>query len=137
MLLRRFVFALCAVVPLTAAVLAAPDSKCPPRPEMGMFTPEQRLMLFADLKAQADSGAVDMRILRQMQRDKLKAMSQEQRQTYFADLTKRWAALAPADQAKLKADDEKWRADHPRPEGGRPEGGPGGHSDCPRPDMAH
>ena len=136
MLLRRFAFALCALLPLTVAAVAAPpaDGKCPPRPEMGMFTPEQRLMMFADLKAQADSGAVDMRILRQMQRDKLKAMSEAQRTAYFADLTKRWTALAPADQAKLKADAEKWRTDHPHPEGG-PDGGHRDH-DCP-PDKAH
>jgi Spy/CpxP family protein refolding chaperone len=127
MLLRRFAFALCAVLPLAAAAMAAPsaDGKCPPRAGMGMFTPEQRLMMFADLKAQVDSGAVDMRILRQMQRDKLKAMSEAQRTTYLADLTKRWTALAPADKAKLKADAEKWRSDHPRPEG-----------DCPRPDKS-
>jgi len=123
MLLRRFAFALCAVLPLTAAVMAAPDGQCPPRAGAGMFSPEQRLMMFADLKAQADSSAVDMGILRKMQRDKLKAMSDAQRQTYLADLTKRWAALAPADRDKLKAAALQWRADHPRPEGACPPAG--------------
>ena len=127
MLLRRFAFALCAVLPLAAAAMAAPsaDGKCPPRAGMGMFTPEQRLMMFADLKAQVDSGAVDMRILRQMQRDKLKAMSDDQRKAYADGLTKRWNALAPAAQEKLKADAKAWRDAHPRPEGA------GGRRDCP------
>ena len=126
--LRRFTFAVCALLPLTVTAVAAPpaDGQCPPRAAMGMFTPEQRLMMFADLKAQADSSAVDMRILMQMQRDKLKAMSDAQRQAYLADLTKRWAELAPADKATLKADAEKRRADHPRPPGA-----------CPPPDKAH
>jgi hypothetical protein len=70
-----------------------------------------------------------MQILRKMQRDKLKAMTAEQRTAYIADLTKRWTALPPADKLKLKAAALQWRADHPRPD--RPEGA------CPPADNGH
>lgn len=115
--IRRFAFALLAAVSLTAAAGAQPagDPKCPPpRPRFDMVTPEQRLIMQADFKAQADAGA-DIEVLRQMRRDKLKAMTPEQREAYLAGLTKRWNALSPAEQAKLKADSEAWRAAHPRP----------------------
>lgn len=129
MAFRSAVFAVCAVLSLTAASVAAdPAAKCPPHP--GMFSPEQRLMMFADIKAEADSGAVDPQVLRQMQRDKLKAMTEAQRAAFAADLTKRWAALSPAAQKQLEADAKTWRDAHPHPEGAHPEGG---HPDCPHP----
>lgn len=116
---RSLLFALCAAVSLSAAAVAAePNDKCPPRPGFAMISPEQRLMMFADMKAQADAGAVDMQVLRQMQREKFRSMSEDQRKAYFAGLTKRWNALPPAKQKELKAEAEKWRAEHPRPEGG-------------------
>jgi hypothetical protein len=126
--LRSFCFGLCAAVALTAAAAAEPAGKCPPRPGFAMLSQEQRLMMFADIKAQADAGAVDMDVLRQMQREKFRAMSEDRRKAYFADLVKRWNALPAADKAKLKAEALKWRAEHPRPEGGF-----GGHH---RPDCA-
>jgi ABC-type transporter MlaC component len=129
---RSAVFAVGAVVSLTVAAVAAdPADKCPPHP--GMFSPEQRLMMFADIKAQADSGAVDPQLLRQMQRDKLKAMTDAQRAAFAADLTKRWATLSPAAQKQLEAEAKTWRDAHPHPEGGHAEGGPGAHPDCPHP----
>jgi Spy/CpxP family protein refolding chaperone len=113
--------AVAAVLSLTAAQAAdpAPAGKCPPRPGFAMIAPEQRLMMFADMKEQAETGAVDIQMLRQMQRDKMRAMSEDQRKAYFADLSKRWAALTPAKQKELKAEAKQWRADHPRPEGAR------------------
>jgi hypothetical protein len=108
---------LCAAVALIAAAAAEPAANCPPRPGFAMLSQEQRLMMFADIKAQADAGAVDMDVLRQMQREKFRAMSEDQRKAYFADLAKRWNALPAADKAKLKAEALKWRAEHPRPEG--------------------
>jgi Spy/CpxP family protein refolding chaperone len=117
---RSFLFALCAAVSLTAAAVAAePSDKCPPRPGFAMISQEQRLMMFADLKAQADASAVDIEVLRPMQRDKFRAMSEDQRKAYFADLTKRWNALSAGEKLKLKAEALKWRAEHPRPEGRR------------------
>jgi Spy/CpxP family protein refolding chaperone len=117
---RSLVLAVAAVLSLNAAVAADPADKCPPRPGFAMIAPEQRLMMFADMKAQADTGAVDIQILRQMQRDKLRAMSADQRKAYFTGLSKRWAALTPARQKELKTEADAWRAAHPRPEGGRP-----------------
>jgi hypothetical protein len=126
---RSLFLGFCAAVALTAgAVAAEPAANCPPRPGFAMLSQEQRLMMFADLKAQADAGAVDMDVLRQMQREKFRAMSEDQRKAYFDGLSKRWAALPAGDKVKLKAEALKWRAEHPRPEGGF-----GGHH---RPDCA-
>jgi len=139
--LRRIALVACAALILSAAFAAPPDGKCPPPPGFMMFTPEQRLMMFADMQKQAETGAVDVQVLRQMQRDKMHAMTDEQRKAFADDLTKRWNALSPAEQAKLKADSDKWRAAHPRPEGAGPGPGPGGHHgdhpDCPPPPPAH
>lgn len=128
---RSLALAFVAVLSLSAALAADPADKCPPRPGFAMISPEQRLMMFADMKAQADSGAVDIQMLREMQRDKFRAMSEDQRKAYFAGLTQRWNALTPAKQKELKAEAEAWRAAHPRPEGGRMNGG---HPGCPHPE---
>ena len=125
MQLRTLILVMSTALSLTASAVAAdPADKCPPRPGFGMVSPEQRLMMFADIKAQADSAAVDPQLLRQMQRDKLRAMTEDQRKAYFADLTKRWNAMPAEQQKDIKAAAETWRAAHPRPEG-RP--------DCPHP----
>ena len=116
----------CAAVVVVGSAAAAPADKCPPRPGFQMMAPEVRYMMFADMKEQADTGAVDPQMLRQMQRDKMRAMSEDQRKAYFADLAKRWNALPPAKQKEVKTAAEQWRADHPRPEGGP-------HHDCPPP----
>lgn len=126
--IRRAALALCAVLCFSGAALAAPDAHCPPmHPGMMPLSPEQRLMMFYDMKQQADSGAVDIQALRQMQRDRLRAMSEAQRQAYFTGLTTRWNALPAAEQQRIKQEAEAWRAAHPRPEGG-PEG-----AHCPPP----
>lgn len=117
--MSRFLLAVAAVLSLSAAQAAepGPGDKCPPRPGFALISPEQRLMMFADMKEQAETGAVDIQVLRQMQREKMRAMSDDQRKAYFADLTKRWAALTPAKQKELKTEAAKWRAEHPRPDG--------------------
>jgi Spy/CpxP family protein refolding chaperone len=116
--IRSLLLAFCAAVSLTTAAVAAdPVDKCPPRPGFAMLSQEQRLMMFADLKAQAEASAVDIEVLRPMQREKFRAMSEDQRKAYFADLTKRWNALPAGDKLKLKAEALQWRAEHPRPEG--------------------
>ena len=127
---RCSLLAFAAVLALSAAQAADPSEKCPPHPGFQMMAPEVRLMMFADIKAQAETGAIDVQIARQMQRDKIKAMSPDQRKAYFDGLAKRWAALTPAKQKEIKTEAEKWRAEHPRPEG-RPEGGR--PHDCPPP----
>ena len=128
MTIRSTFFAICTAATLAAAAFAAGPSpqQCPPHPGM-MFTPEQRLMMMADIKVQADAGAIDPQVARQMQRDKLKAMTPEQRQAYADGLTKRWNALPPAEQKKMKDEGEKWRSSHPHPEGD--------HPNCPHPDK--
>jgi len=83
---------------------------------MGMFSPEQRMMMFADAQKATADGSLDMQDYRALQRDKLRAMSADQRQAYFTDLTKRYNALSPAEQKKLKDGALAWRKDHPMPD---------------------
>ncbi|MEJ0041707.1 MAG: hypothetical protein WDM81_05625 [Rhizomicrobium sp.] len=70
----------------------------------GMFTPEERMMLFAD-GAKATAGMTDdqKHAYRQQQRARFMGMSDTDRATLKADLDKRWAALTPAQQADIKA----------------------------------
>lgn len=128
---RQFLAAAAILLTLSAAV-AAPggDPRCAPRGGAGLFPPEARLMMFADMQEQAASGAVDVDTLRQMQRDKLRAMNGDQRKAYVDKLVARFKALPAAEQKKLKTEADAWRASHPRPEGGWR----GDRSDCPPPD---
>ncbi len=132
MLLARAVLPLCALL-LIAAAPAPSDEHCHSRAgmagAMGLFTPEQRLMMLSDAEKATADGSLDMKDYRALQRDKLKAMSAEQRQTYFADLTKRWAALSPAEQAKLKAAAEQHRKEREGKMGAMGGGKPCGGAD--------
>lgn len=64
----------------------------------GMFTPEERMMMFAD-GAKATAGMTDdqKHAYRHDRRDKIMAMSDSERAAFKADLDTRWNAL-PADQ---------------------------------------
>jgi hypothetical protein len=137
MLLARAALPFCALL-LMAAAPASSDEHC--RPHMGMaggmamFSPEQRLMMMADAEKATADGSIDMKDYRALQRDKLMAMSADKRAAYFADLTKRWAALSPAEQAALKAKGEarrKEREAHGGAMGGDKVGGD--HPNCPPP----
>lgn len=124
MLLTRALLPLSAVF-LMGAALAAPSGDMPKcRPAGAMFSPEQRLMMLADAKKATADGSMDMQDYRALQRDKIKAMTPDQRQAYFADLTKRWKALSPAEQKSLKDEDEKRRQEREAKGGGM--GGPNG-----------
>jgi Spy/CpxP family protein refolding chaperone len=113
MKLRLAALPLCALL-LIAAAPAADDAKCPPRPGMmtGMLSPEQRMMMMEDARAATADGSLSMQDYRAMQRDKMRAMTPEQRQAYVADLTKRWNALPAAEQQKLKAEAAAFRKEH-------------------------
>jgi hypothetical protein len=108
--MRRALFAACAVLALSLPALA--QQTCPPRGGMAMLSSEQRLMMMADARKATADGSLSMRDYRAMQRDKLKAMTPEQRQAWAANLTTEWNALSPAEQQKLKADAEAWRKQH-------------------------
>lgn len=69
----------------------------------GMFSPEERMMMFADgMKATANLTDDQKRDYRQQQRQRLMAMSDADCATYKADLDKRWAALTPQQQTEIK-----------------------------------
>jgi hypothetical protein len=74
----------------------------------GMFTQEERMMLFADLsKATANLSDDQKHAYRHEQRDRIMAMSDSDRAKFKANLDTRWNAL-PADQraamlAKMQA----------------------------------
>jgi len=64
----------------------------------GMFTPEERMMIFADMfKATAGMSDDQKRDYRQQQRSRFMAMSESDRAKFKSDLDERWNAL-PADQ---------------------------------------
>lgn len=79
----------------------------------GMFTPEERMMMFADaMKATAGMTDDQKQAYRHQHRQQLMAMSDTDRAKYKADLDARWAAM-PADQkAALKAKIEAFMAEH-------------------------
>ena len=129
MLLRPVILPFCALLLIAAAPATQGDDHC--HRAGGMFTPEQRLMMFSDAEKATADGSLDMKDYRAMQRDKLMAMSADKRQAYFADLTKRWAALSPSEQAKLKSTAEERRKDREA----KGEGRMGGGKPCPPADK--
>jgi len=107
---------------LTSAAYA--DSSPPPSPPAmgaeaghggmhGMFTREERMMLFADMfKATANMTDDQKHAFRHEQRDRIMAMSDADRAKLKADLDARWEAL-PADQkAEMSAKMEAFRSAH-------------------------
>jgi hypothetical protein len=79
----------------------------------GMFTPEERMMWFADsMKATAGMSDDQRHAYRQQQRDRMMGMSDADRDKLKADLDRRWAALTPQQQADIKAKVDAFRAQH-------------------------
>jgi len=77
----------------------------------GMFSPEERMMLFVDgMKATAGLTDDQRHDYRHKQRDRIMAMSEADRAKFKADLDKRWAALTPAQQTDIKSKVEAFRA---------------------------
>jgi hypothetical protein len=79
----------------------------------GMFTTEERMMLFAD-GAKATAGMTDdqRHAYRQQQRDHFMSLSDADKAKLKADLDARWAALTPAQKVDLKAKIDAFRAAH-------------------------
>jgi hypothetical protein len=77
----------------------------------GMLTPEERMMMFADMsKATANMTDDQKHAYRHEQRDRIMAMSEADRFRFKADLDARWNAL-PADQkADMTAKMQTFRA---------------------------
>ena len=85
----------------------------------GMFTDEERLMLFAD-SAKATAGMSDdqRHAWRQQQREHFMSMSDSDKAKMKADLDTRWAALSPQQKADIKTKMEAFRAAHNWGQGG-------------------
>ena len=79
----------------------------------GMFTQEERMMLFADMsKATANMTDDQRHAYRHENRDRIMAMSEADRSKFKADLDARWNAL-PADQkSDMTAKMQAFRAAH-------------------------
>jgi hypothetical protein len=128
MSLSRFAFAVLAASLLAAPALAADaPTEAPSGHGMmhGMFTPEERMMLMSDaFKATAGMSDEQRHAYRQQQRDRIMAMSDEDRAKFKADLDARWNAL-PADQkAALQAKVQAFMAARRAAMGSGGEGGP-------------
>lgn len=120
--LSRIVFATIVASFLTSAAYAEGASPTNP-PTMGaegghgmmhgMLTPEERMMMFADMsKATANMSDDQKHAYRHEQRDRIMAMSEADRSKLKADLDARWNAL-PADQkADMTAKMQAFRAAH-------------------------
>ncbi len=79
----------------------------------GMFTQEERMMLFADM-AKATSGMTDdqKHAYRHGQRDRIMAMTDTDRAKFKADLDSRWNALSADQKADMTAKMQAFRAEH-------------------------
>ncbi|MEI9885050.1 MAG: hypothetical protein WDN08_00905 [Rhizomicrobium sp.] len=115
MKLSRIVFTaallLASAVTLEGAMAADPPASDGRGAMRGYFSPEERLMLFAD-SSKATAGMTDdqKHAYRDQRRAQFMAMSEADRAKMKADLAARWAAL-PADQkAALTAQMEARRA---------------------------
>jgi len=105
---------------------APPGCAMPPGGPMHMLSPEQRMMMMADADKATADGSLSMEDYRSMQRDKMKAMTPEQRDAFFAGLTARYNALPAAEKAALKAKAAQRMAEHRGGPDGQGPGGPGG-----------
>jgi hypothetical protein len=77
----------------------------------GMFTPEERMMLFADMfKATAGMSDDQKKEYRQQERSRIMAMSDADRAKFKADLNARWNALTAEQKADMTAKIEAFRA---------------------------
>jgi hypothetical protein len=123
MSLSKFAFAALAASLFISPVLAAdaPAGGAPQGGGMmrGMFTPEERMMLFADgMKATAGMTDDQRHAYRQQQREHFTSMSDADKDKLKADLDARWAALTPAQKADIKAKIDAFRASHGMGQGG-------------------
>jgi hypothetical protein len=97
---------------LTTAAFAADSQQPPACPvwggggqggPMGFLSQEQRVMHFADVqKATSGMNAEQARSYRMTERDKVTAMTADQRAKYAADLKSRWDALPAAQKTELQ-----------------------------------
>jgi len=110
-----FALALFAAACVPAAIAGAELSSETPRMHGGgifrSLSPEQKMMLFADMR-RATSGMTDDRRkeYRQNRREKFAAMTDSEKQEFAAKLQSEWDSL-PADQrASIKQEVMTWRA---------------------------
>ena len=86
----------------------------------GMFTPEERMMLMADMhKATANMTDDQKQAYRQQQRQHFMAMSDADRAKYKADLDARWAALPPDQKAAIQQRMQDFMARRAKGDGGQ------------------
>ncbi len=90
----------------------------------GFFTPEERMMLMADM-FKATQGMTDdqKHAYRQQQRERVMGMSDADRAKFKADLDTRWAALPPDQKTAIQQRVEAAMAARAAKDGG---GGSGG-----------
>jgi len=124
MTMSRFLIAASAALLVSTAAFA---QSAPPQGDgaahgmmHGMFSPEERMMLFSD-NMTATAGMTDdqRHAYRDQQRQRIMSMSDADKAKMKADLDTRWAALTPAQKTDIKARIDTFRAAH----------GMGGHGD--------
>lgn len=79
----------------------------------GMLTPEERMMMFADMsKATANMTDDQKHAYRHEQRDRIMAMSEADRSKFKSDLDARWNALTADQKADMTSKMQAFRAEH-------------------------
>jgi len=115
MMLSRALLPALALSMMTAVAFAA-DSQAQPAScgVMGWLTPEERLVLMAEMRRQTANMTDDQKhAFRQSRRAKFQSMSDADKANLAGDLKAKWDALAPARQSQMRQDAEKTRAEHP------------------------
>ncbi len=108
---------------LTAASVAAdappPSPTHGERGPMSFLTPEERMMLMAQMRSDTVGMTDDQRqAFRQQQRAKFAGMTDADKQKLAAALKAKWDALTPGQQDQLRQQMEAFRASHPMGAGG-------------------
>jgi hypothetical protein len=121
---RLILPALAAAFLTTASFAAdAPPSSPPHGDHMGgamsFLTPEERMMLFTQMRGETVGMTDEQRQAhREQQRAKFAAMSDAEKQKLAASLKAKWDALSPSQQDTIKQQMDAFRASHPRGPGG-------------------
>lgn len=125
MTLSRLILpALAATFMATASFAADSPSAPPPRGgymggQMDFLTPEERMMLFTQMRSDTVGMTDDQRrAFRDQQRAKFASMTNADKQKFAAGLKAKWDALSPGQQDQIKQQMADFRANHPMPPGG-------------------
>ena len=111
-----FAIALLAAACVPAVIAAAQLSPDTPHGRPGLFqalSPEQRMMMFVDMRKDTAGMTSDQRhAYRENQRQKFAAMTGAEKQQLSAKLQSEWDSLSPDQKADFEQRFAEWRVEH-------------------------